>query len=173
MGFTMSNVVLEDLPLFLGISPQQLDLIRPLFVPSDCHPGTVLFEQGDPAIFLYLVVSGEVAIRYKPEDGQDLTVARVRAGGLVGWSAVIGRREYTSGAICTHYSNLLRLRGCDLQILCDERPETGYLILNRLANVVAQRQGGTQHPVMALLENNLRNGCHKEANGNGNCDQRT
>lgn len=169
----MSNVVLEDLPLFQGLSHQQLDLIRPLFVPSDCHPGTVLFEQGDPAIFLYVVVSGEVAIRYKPEDGHDLIVARVRAGGLVGWSAVIGRREYTSAAVCTHYSNLLRLRGCDLQILCDEHPETGYLILERLANVVAQRQGGPQHQVVALLETNLRNGYHKEANGNGSCDQRT
>lgn len=159
----MPSNVFEQIPLFQGLSPAQLDLLRPLFVPNDCYPGTVLFDQGEAAIFFYLVLSGEVAIRFKPEDGKDIIIARVREGGMVGWSAVIGRQYYTSAAVCTQYTQMLRVRGSDLQTLCEECPETGLLIVDRLANVVAQRLQGSHPQVVALLEIGLRNGAHQEA----------
>lgn len=160
----MPEDLVDQLPLFKGLNEAQLALLRPLFLPYDCHAGTVIFEQGEPAIFLYLVVSGEVAIRYKPEDGQDITIARVREGGLVGWSAVIGRRQYTSAAVCTQYTQLLRMRGADLQSLRDRNPETGLVVLERLADVIAERLNSTHSQVMALLENGLRNGTHQPGN---------
>ena len=114
----MTSDVLDQFPLFDGFSVEQKDLLRPLFVPTDCHAGTVLFEQGEPAIYFYLVISGEVAIHFKPEDDQDILIARIKPGGMIGWSAVIGRRSYTSAAICTEYTQLLRVRGSDLKTLC-------------------------------------------------------
>ena len=159
----MPSDIFDQIPLFQGLSPAQLDLLRPLFVSSDCHPGTVLFDQGGAAIFLYLVISGEVAIRFKPEDGKDIIIARVRDGGMVGWSAVIGRQHYTSAAICTQHTQMLRVRGSDLQTLREQHPETGLLIVDRLANVVAERLQGSHPQVVALLEIGLRNGVHQEA----------
>jgi CRP-like cAMP-binding protein len=154
----MPNDVFNQLPLFQGLSPEQMDILRPLFVAYDCHAGTVLFDQNEPALYLYLVASGEATIRYKPDDGQDITIARVRAGGIVGWSAVIGRRLYTSAAVCTQYSQLLRVRGSDLQALCDQHSEIGLLILDRLADAIGERLNNTHPQVRAILENGLRAG---------------
>lgn len=157
----MPEIELDQLPLFRDLTADQLDLIRPLFVACECHPGTVLFEQGEPAIFLYLITSGEVVIRYQPEDDhENITVTHVRDGGMVGWSAVIGRRFYTSAALCTQYSCMLRVRGTDLQALCDQHPETGLRIVDRLANMVAERAHGGHPQILALLEIGLRNGSH-------------
>ena len=159
----MSKNPLEQFPLFDGFSEEQIALLRPMFVPSECHAGTVLFEQGDPAIYFYLMVSGEVAIHYKPEDDQDIVITRIRPGGMVGWSAVIGRRSYTSAAICTEFTELLRVRGSDLQTLCLQHPETGNQFVDRMANVVAQRLESSHPQLLQLLENGLRNGAHLEA----------
>lgn len=158
----MTSDVLDQFPLFDGFTEKQKDLLRPLFLPSVCHAGTVLFEQADPAIYFYLVIAGEIAIHFKPEDDQDIVIARVKPGGMVGWSAVIGRRSYTSAAICTEYTQLLRVRGSDLQSLCAQHPKTGNLFVDRLADVVAQRLQSSHPQVLELLENGLRNGAHQE-----------
>lgn len=154
----MPNTSLEQLPIFQGLTPEQIDILHPLIVECKCYAGTVLFEQGDPADFLYLVITGEAVIRYKPEDGPPILVTRVHTGGLIGWSAVIGRRYYTSGVECSQDSRFLRIRGLDLQSLCERSPETGLIILERLANLVAERLRHTHPEVVSLLENGLRNG---------------
>jgi len=124
----------------------------------ECYSGTVLFEQGDPAEHLFLVVSGEVVIRYKPDDGPAITVARVHPGGIVGWSAALRNPAYTSGAICETYTQMLRVRGDDLRSLCYQQPETGFVILERLARVIAERLRYSQEQVLELLMQGLRNG---------------
>jgi CRP-like cAMP-binding protein len=159
----MSHDVLDQFPLFDGFSDEQIALLRPLFVPGEYHAGTVIFDQGEPAIYFYLMISGEVAINYKPEDGEDIVITRIKPGGMIGWSAVIGRRSYTSAAICTEYTKLLRVRGSDLQELSAQHPETGSKFVDRMANEVAQRLESSHPQVIQLLENGLRNGAHQEA----------
>jgi len=154
----MPTDVFDQLSLFKGLSPDQHQLLKPLFIPCDCYGEAVLFEQGDRAEYLYLVVVGEIAIHYKPDDGPPIVVARVKAGGVVGWSAALGNRVYTSAAICTRYTQMLRVRGADLRDLCEQNPETGILILERLAEIIAERLRNTHEQVIALLTEGLTNG---------------
>jgi len=154
----MPGDIFEQLPLFRDLSSTQLRLLRPMFIPSECYPGMVLFEQGDPAEFLYLVVAGEVVIRYKPEDGPTITVTRVHSGGVVGWSAALGNRVYTSAAVCSDCAQMLRVRGSDLRKLCEDDPETGILVLERLAWIIAERLHNTHEQVVTLLKQGLHSG---------------
>ena len=151
----MTSDIIDQLPFFAGLSCEQRTLLKELFMPVDCYSGSLLFDQGDPAEYLYLVVVGEVVIRFKPEDGAPITVAHVRPGGIVGWSAALGSRCYTSAATCEEYTQMLRLSGKDLRDLCDQYPETGILILERLATVIAERLRNTHEQVMALLKQGL------------------
>lgn len=146
----------NHLPLFQGLSNEQLALLRPLFEPCNFCAETALFEQGDLAEYIYLVVDGEIAIQYKPEDGPVITLSRVRPGGVVGWSAALGNRLYTSGAYTTVATQTLRLRGDTLRALCNEQPDTGLLILERLASIISERLRNTRDQVMALLAEGLR-----------------
>jgi CRP-like cAMP-binding protein len=84
-------------------------------------------------------------------------------GGVVGWSAALGSRRYTSSAVSTAYTQLLRVRGSDLRDLCEQHPNTGIIILDRLAGVIAERLHSTHEIVVRLLEIGLRSpNNHKE-----------
>ena len=153
----MDTEIVKTLFLFDGLSDSQRTLLVPMFIPCEFEAETALFEQGDTAENIYVVLAGEVLVSFKPDDAPSITVARVHPGSIVGWSAAIGSRHYTSGAVCTTYTQLLRVRGDDLRKLCSSHPETGGLILDRLATVIAERLHSTHDLVMSLLRMGMHN----------------
>ena len=152
----MAGNIYDQLDLFHDLSPAQQDLLMSLFMARYDPAGTVIFEQGDLAEFLYVVVEGEVNVRFKPDDGPAILIARVKPEGVVGWSAALGSPSYTSSAICAADSQLLRVSGRDLRNLCEQYPEIGTVLLERLAAVIAQRLRNTHDHVIALLREGLR-----------------
>ncbi|MGD0612491.1 MAG: cyclic nucleotide-binding domain-containing protein [Anaerolineales bacterium] len=147
---------LGRLAFFQGLSAADMKLLAPYFTPQSFPDGTTVFEQGDRAVFLYLVVKGEVVIRYKPEDGPRMVVTRVKPGGIFGWSAAMGNPCYTSAAECEMDSEVVHIRGSDLRRLCNEYPRVGEVILDRLAAVIAERKQSQQSHVTSLLANGIR-----------------
>ena len=148
----MDADVFSNLFLFRDLIPKHLSLLQPLFIPCQFNADSILFEQGDPAENLFAVVSGEVVVNFKPDDGPTIGVARVQPGSIVGWSAALGSRRYTSSAVCTSCTQLLRVRGDDLRRLCIQHPDTGTVFLDRLATVIAERLHSTHDMVLSLLQ---------------------
>ncbi len=146
----------SHLAFFNGLQVSDIQLLAPYFAPQKWVAGTVIFEQDDYAEYLYLVVSGEVTIHFKPHDGPVMTVTRVLCGGIFGWSAAMNNPAYTSGAICSLDSEVLRIRGIDLRTLCEKHPELGKIILDRLAGVIAERKRIQQRSVSSILANGMR-----------------
>jgi CRP/FNR family cyclic AMP-dependent transcriptional regulator len=158
----MPGVAFEQLSLFQGLTLDQIELLQALFIPWSCEADRMIFEQGEPAENLYLIISGEIIVQFKPDDGPAILVARVQEGGVVGWSAALGSRAYTSGAMTTMDTQTLRVRGSDLRILCVHEPELGQMILARLAEIIAVRLRSTHAQVLALLELGLRTSLHQQ-----------
>lgn len=152
----MSAQASAPLEIFNNLDLRQMALIKPLFVPLEYQEGETIFMQGEGAEYLYLVVEGEVSIQYKPEDGPALVVARIHQDGVVGWSAALGSPVYTSSAVCSAPTRLLRVRGDDLRTLCENHPDTGALLLERLAAMIAVRLRNTHEHVIALLQVGLK-----------------
>ena len=128
-----------------------IDLLSPLFEAFSCQPGTVIFQQGDQAEFLYLVTGGKVDMSFKPYDGIPITVSHIGKGGLFGWSAVVGSDKYTSTAIAIEDVEAFRVHGSDLRRFCQEHPEAGKDILERLADGVSSRWKDAHKQVQAIL----------------------
>jgi CRP-like cAMP-binding protein len=139
------------IPLFQDLDPAQKDLLKPLFEQFTCPADTVIFEQDTPATYLYLLIKGEVAIRYKPYDGPPITLTRLRDGDVFGWSAVVGSPHYTSSIISESEVEAIRIRGSLLLKLFSDAPETGKVVMDRLARVVSPRWGDAQAQVQSLL----------------------
>jgi CRP-like cAMP-binding protein len=151
----MSGNLLENLSLFESFSAQERDCLRPLFLFSFAPAGTLLFEQGGQAEYLYLVADGEILIRYKPDDGPSLVLTRVHKEGVVGWSAVIGNPIYTSSAVCATRCQLLRVRSQDLRRFSETHPLMASLLLEQLAAGIADRLRHTHPQIMTMLEQGL------------------
>jgi CRP-like cAMP-binding protein len=151
----MSTTTIHQLGLFKDLSPAQYAILQSLFSPRYEPQGAMVFEQGELADSLYILVDGEIGIRFKPEDGPEITIARVRPESVIGWSAALGNPFYTSTAVCLADCQMLSIRGSDLRQLCEKHPKTGSLILERLADGVSQRLRNSHEHVLALLEQGL------------------
>lgn len=150
--------MLATLDLFQGLSPEELDMLSGLLHPERYAADQVVFHQGDRAEKLHILLSGQVEILLKPYDGEKLLVASIDPGGIFGWSAALGRREYTSDAVAVIDGDGLSIRGKALRTFCETHPESGVLLLERLTEVISSRLRSTYHKVFELLQANFAQG---------------
>jgi CRP/FNR family cyclic AMP-dependent transcriptional regulator len=162
----MYRQILSDLTIFQGLNQAQLDRIALMVDSVNLRADWVVFEQGDDADFLYILSEGEVVIRYKPYDGPPLIVAHIQPGGVFGWSSAVGHEVYSSGAKTVTPCKAYRLRGRELHRLCEQDPETGVIILDRLASVIAERLQSTHLEIMKILSQPSAN-CQRRIEENG------
>jgi CRP-like cAMP-binding protein len=143
---------LRQIALFNGIDEETQRLVEQHFESYSCPAGTIIFEQGDPAVFLYLTLRGSVTVRYKPYDGPSINLTQIPPGGAFGWSAVIGNPVYTSGTIAREDLQAIRIRGTDLREAVAHNPRAGKELLDRLASLVSNRWKDANRQVRAILE---------------------
>lgn len=147
---------LPSIPLFQDLEPAQTALLKSFFEQYYCTSETKIFEQGDPANFLYLLIKGDVAINYKPYDGPSITLTRLHAGDAFGWSAVIGSPQYTSSIVTESEVETVRIKGSDFRTLVQEHPKTGQIIMDRLASIVSTRWENAHTQIQSLLNSNQK-----------------
>ncbi len=152
----MYKETIGSIPLFQGLDPQDLILLSERLQTDSFSEGEVIFNQGDRADRLYVLISGQVAIQFNPEDGETLTVTEIKEGGVFGWSSALGRQVYTSCAVCLEESETLSVLGDELRELCATHPETGVIILERLAEVIASRLRNAHAHVVEMLQRGMR-----------------
>ena len=148
---------MDRIDIFKDLDENLMELIKPLFERLSCQAGTVVFQQGTPADFLYFIITGKVEMSFKPYDGTPITVSHVEKGGLFGWSAVVGSEKYTSSAIAIEEVKAYRVRGSELRKFCKEHPDAGKDILERLADGVSFRWKDAHKQVQAILLQGLKN----------------
>lgn len=139
------------LSIFSGLDGEQINQLSRFIEECQFPKDFMIFEQGQPADRLYILLSGEVVIRYKPYDGPSLLVARIETGGVFGWSAALRREIYTSGAEAVQESVAYSIRGESLNVLCAQYPQTGKIFLERLASVIVERLSSTHTQVLGIL----------------------
>lgn len=149
---------LPFIPLFRDLGPAQVKLLKPAFEPFFCSAETVIFEQGDPAEYLYLILKGKVIIRYKPYDGPPIILTRLGEGDVFGWSAVIRSPKYASNIVSESPIEAIRIRGDQLWGLVENHPETGKVVIDRLAQMVSPRWEHAHEQIQAFSDSNQRKG---------------
>ena len=142
---------LAGFSIFAGLSPRQLAELAPIFWREQRAAGDHVFAQGDEALNIYIVVSGEIGLRFFPYDGGHLDIETIWPGGVFGWSAALGRPQYTSAAVCNTPVELIATRGADLRRLMRRDKQLGVLLLDRMAQIVAHRLESFRAQLVALL----------------------
>ncbi|HND49400.1 MAG TPA: cyclic nucleotide-binding domain-containing protein [Anaerolineales bacterium] len=142
---------LPGIPLFENLNPEQRFTLMSVFEKFACSPGTVIFEQGDIAKYLYLILRGKAVISYKPYDGPRIVLSRLKDGDVFGWSAVVGGKKYSSSVASETTLETIRIRRELLQNLLTQTPETGKIIIDRLALNVSPRWKNAHEQIKPLI----------------------
>src|SRR5271157_1968025 len=165
----MFRLDLSSLDLFKGLDFQQIKLLNSTW--EFCHfpENKVIFLQGQTADFLYALTCGAVDVQFKPYDGPPMVVAHIRPGGVFGWSAALGRESYTSAAIAIEECQAYRVSSTQLHRLCSEHPDTGMILLDRLAGAIAERLDSTHAKIYAILQQgiDLNKDCNRKVQTHG------
>jgi CRP/FNR family transcriptional regulator, cyclic AMP receptor protein len=123
--------LLKTVPLFAACSSREIERLGMLTEEVDLPAGRVLFNQGDSAQELFIVVSGEVRVE------RNGSVLAVRGPGeFFGEIALVAEGERTATATCLSPSRLLVLGHRDFHSLMDEFPDLKVRVLEALAHRV-------------------------------------
>jgi signal transduction histidine kinase/CRP-like cAMP-binding protein len=140
----IASRLLRGFEVFEGLSEEELDEIVPLCRREHAEAGKVLFEEGDPADRLFLVLYGEVALELGVElwpgaPKRKMRVETLKEGGLFGWSALIPPHRRTLAARSLCEVELLTIPGEEVRSLLEKDPKLGYKLLERISQLVASR----------------------------------
>lgn len=106
--------------------------------------GDRIFEQGEPAVFIYIVQEGRVALEMTLErpDGSlthTTTVASVGQGEAFGWSALVEPYVLTLSAKAVECCELILIEGQKLREVLKRDGDMGYLVMANVAKLLAGR----------------------------------
>jgi CRP/FNR family transcriptional regulator, cyclic AMP receptor protein len=113
----------------------------------DFEPGTVLFEEGQPGDYMYVVQSGEVEIRRQVGETQRV-LAVLPAGEFFGEMAILNGRPRSATAVVRTPARLLVIEGKTFEAMLRARPEIALRIIKTIA---ARLESANQHIELLLL----------------------
>jgi CRP-like cAMP-binding protein len=99
-----------------------------------------LFHEGDREDYLYILLEGQVVLEVEVPTRGQVPIYTAEELDVIGWSSMTPIvRQRTASAKATRPSLLLAINNKLLMQFCDEDHTLGYVIMRRLANVVANR----------------------------------
>lgn len=142
----MANVVLQSfrqrevlpqiaqavsrLPLFQGMSKEQIHRIAGLCSVRQFQPGEIVFEEGSSGQEMFIILDGEVDIQV----GADrTTVGSLGVGEHIGEMALLSGSLHTATVVSRLQGTMAVLHHKDITALNRCRPDTGLLIYRNLA----------------------------------------
>lgn len=126
--------------LLKDLDPHHLHRLAGLALEASFEPGHIVFREGDPAGFFYLILSGQVAL----ESGGEI-VETLGPGDALGWSSLIeGEHKHFQARALTPVM-AFAFDGAEVRRVSNDHPDFGYAITRRLLPVLAERLEAARH----------------------------
>jgi len=143
---------LQNIPWFLELKPYQLERLSRVAEFHQVSACEELFREGEREDFLYILLEGQISITIHVPTRGYTNVFTAEPLDIMGWSSltpIVRQRTATAKAILP--CRLLAFDGEALRHLCEEDHDIGYIIMRRVANVVASRLLTTRLQLFDIL----------------------
>ena len=135
--------VLRKCELFNMLDEKDVEHIATLCKIEDYNTGDTVVAQGEFGTRIYLIAEGQVALVRSVNLGVRqgaVTVDILGNGRGMGWSSLLCDPCSTSAsAVCQKPTKLVSLEGTTLREMLEEKPEVGFMVMDRLAHVLGHR----------------------------------
>lgn len=152
----VSIPLLRRFGIFEGLKEEELGKIASICREEVYDAGEVIFEEGERADDLYIVVDGEVALEMGLElfphaPLRETEIEVVRRGEAFGWSALVEPHILTLSAKCNTKTKVIAIEGTALKRLLESDHHLGYKLMARIARIVASRLRDTREKLTDFL----------------------
>ncbi|MCA9079277.1 MAG: Crp/Fnr family transcriptional regulator [Planctomycetaceae bacterium] len=143
--------MLANTPLGRGLSADDLSKLAAIASVVDAGAGKTLFQEGDKADQLYLVIHGLVGLDMcLPRQGCT-RILTIGPGQFVGWSAIVGHGQMTTRASVLEPATLITFPGNQLETLFAQDHDIGFQVMRQVAIGMSQRLTGTRLQMLDLF----------------------
>ncbi len=120
---------LAKVPIFSGLTPDELGFLAQRAVPRHCSPGEIVFGEGEPCAGLYVVERGHIRIFKSSASGREQVLSIDGPGNSVAEVPVFDGGNYPASGSAVDHATLLLIRKQDFQALCLEHPQVALKVL--------------------------------------------
>jgi CRP/FNR family transcriptional regulator, cyclic AMP receptor protein len=124
---------LAGVPLFEGLSEEDLKRLEKIAKRRSVGPNTSLFFEGDRTDGLYVVVSGSVKIYRTTDDGREKILNTMGAGEIFGELAMLDGQPRSASVETIEATELIAIARNDFHDLAMEAPEILWKVLQGLS----------------------------------------
>ncbi len=139
-------LLLRGVPFFEGMTIAQLRVLAAVCKERAYHAEELVFQAGDPAQSLYIVVRGQVRIEQEKRRGQYTTLATATAGDAFGEASLFDPNPHSTRAVATTPTLLLILSRDPLIALASQN----VTVLLAMMTVMSQRLRDAQMRIADL-----------------------
>ena len=115
--------LLERVPVFETLGPEDLAQVAQVAVPRRFSPGQVIFREGDESDTCYVVSSGHARALREHGDGRTIALARFGPGDIFGELAMFDDERRSATVEALDDLNALAILGHDMRRLLREHPD--------------------------------------------------
>jgi CRP/FNR family transcriptional regulator, cyclic AMP receptor protein len=131
---------IKSIPWFLELNPASVQRLTTVSNIRSFETGDVIFSEGEQHPFLYVVLEGKVRLESFIPGRGTLPIFTAESLDVIGWSSMTPVvRQKTSTAQVLEPTTMLALDADTLMELCESDCDLGFVIMRRLANIVASR----------------------------------
>lgn len=151
----VSPEMLRRYPFFSFMNHIQLHEVSMITEEKSVDAGVVLFTSGDDAKSLFLLREGGVELHLLVtdergmEEKQDYLVGMINPGDMFGISALIRPHKYTTSAVTSDASQILKIDADQLRALCDKDKDLAAEWQRHIAEVTLERLNYTRIQLLA------------------------
>lgn len=147
------RTLLAENPFFEGMSDAHLQTMAGCGKLVRFRPGEFLLREGDKADTFYVIRDGEVAIESNIPAAGPISVARVGAGGITGYSWLFPPNRNGFDSIALSDGAAVALNGECLRGKAEADHELGYQLMKRFAQVMLDRLQATRRQMLDVYAN--------------------
>ncbi|MFB7653479.1 MULTISPECIES: cyclic nucleotide-binding domain-containing protein [unclassified Streptomyces] len=138
----------KAIKLLTALPPAQRERLMALAQEISFPEDARIFEAGDRADRFWVIRSGAVSLTQQVTPVQQVTVASLGGGDLLGWSWLFPPYEWDFGAEAFSQVRAYEFDAAAVLGLCEEDPHLGIVLVRSVAEILAHRLETTRGRLM-------------------------
>ena len=134
----INEEALRRVYLFASLTPQEIKFLTTVVKRREIRAGAVVFREGDPAISLFIVESGQLkVVKTNPNGGEPIVLTTLGTGTLFGEIPFVAGGNRTANIMSQEYGTVLEITYDELERLIQLNPQFGVKLYKSLATYMA------------------------------------
>lgn len=128
---------LKQADLFWGMNQNTIQAITEKSVKQEFQQDDIIFNADDPAKYFYILIKGKV--RMELQHGGHRVYSSDKIGEIFGWSALIGRNDYSATVVCEEDTITLKFHRDQINYLLEKDTASATIFYKHLARAIGNR----------------------------------